>query len=110
MGVLLANNANILHYNSAGQVIQTYSVPGENNWFSLNLDPDGTSFWSGGYISSNVYKFNIQTGAIEAGPINTSTASNTLFGICAKGEITVAQPTPTSTPDITPVSRSHPRR
>ncbi len=103
-GVLLANNVNIQRYNSAGVVVQTYSVSGESSWFSLNLDPNGTSFWSGGYTSANVYRFNIQTGALEAGPINTGTGPSTLFGICVNGELTVGGPTPTDTPTGTPAT------
>jgi hypothetical protein len=103
-GVLLADNANIKRYNSAGVVVQTYSVTGEGSWFSLNLDPNGTSFWSGGYVSANLYRFNIQTGAVEAGPINTGNGPSTLFGICVLGEITVGAPSPTVTETGTPAT------
>jgi hypothetical protein len=103
-GVLLADNATIKRYNSAGVVVQTYSVAGEGSWFSLNLDPNGTSFWSGGYVSANLYRFNIQTGAVEVGPINTGNGPGTLFGICVLGEITVGAPSPTVTSTGTPAT------
>ena len=63
-GVLLADLVNIKRYNSQGQVIQTYSVPGLGHWFGLNLDIDGTSFWSADYITGNIYKFDIDTGIV----------------------------------------------
>ncbi|MCB0176188.1 MAG: hypothetical protein KDJ97_37160 [Anaerolineae bacterium] len=87
-GLLVADRANIKRLNGNGNVIQTYDVSGENNWFALNLDPNGTSFWSADFGTSNFYKFNIETGEIELGPINTGTGSGTLFGICVFEEIT----------------------
>jgi hypothetical protein len=87
--VLLADQVNVKRYNAAGVVIQTYDVAGEDSWFSLNLDPNGTSFWAGNFNSANVYKFNIASGAVETS-FNTGTGSQTLFGLCLLGEITVA--------------------
>lgn len=90
-GLLVANTIDIKRLDGSGAVMQTYDAPGENSWFSLNLDPNGTSFWSGDFGTSNFYRFNIDTGAIEVGPINTGTGSSTLFGVCVKGEPTAAQ-------------------
>jgi len=90
--VLLADRDDVKRYDSEGYVFQTYDRPGENSWFSLNLDPNGTSFWSGNFETSNYYRFNIATEALEIGPINTGTLADTLFGLCAKGEITAALP------------------
>jgi streptogramin lyase len=92
-GLLVADTGTIKRLDGAGAVAQTYDVAGEDCWFSLNLDPNGTSFWSGDFCSSNFYRFNIATGAVEVGPINTGTASFTVFGICLKGEPTAAQGT-----------------
>ncbi len=89
-GLLVADTTNIKRLNGAGAVVQTYDVPGEDSWFSLNLDPNGTSFWAGDFGSSNFYRFNIATGAVEVGPINTGTPPSSVFGICAKGELTAA--------------------
>lgn len=47
-GLLVAHSTNVLRVNGSGAVVQTYDAPGEDLWFALNLDPDGTSFWSGG--------------------------------------------------------------
>jgi len=89
-GLLVANTSNIKRLNAAGAVIQTYDAGGENNWFSLNLDPNGTSFWAGNSSTANFYRFNIGTGAVEVGPINTGTGASFLFGICVLGEVTAA--------------------
>jgi len=89
-GLLVANTSNVKRLDGSGAVVQTYDVTGEDSWFSLNLDPNGTSFWAGDFGTSNFYRFNIATGAMEVGPINTGTGSGTLFGICVKGELTAA--------------------
>ena len=91
-GLLVANTTSIKRLNGSGNVVQIYDATGENFWFALNLDPNGTSFWSADNVTSNFYKFNIATGAIEVGPINTGTGSSTVFGLCVKGEITGGVP------------------
>ena len=87
-GVLVADSANIVRLDGAGSVVQTYDVAGEDSWFALNLDPNGTSFWSGDYSSGNFYRFNLASGAVEVGPVNIGAGA--LFGICLKGELTAA--------------------
>jgi hypothetical protein len=82
----VANFTSIKRLNALGAVVQTYDVAGEDSWFALNLDPNGTSFWSGGLNTSNFYRFNILTGAVEVGPINTGAPGGTMGGICVKGE------------------------
>ena len=88
--MLVANGPNIVRLNASGTVVQTYDPNGEDNWFALNLDPNGTSFWSGSFGSSNFYRINIATGAVELGPINTGTGGSSFFGLAVFGEITQA--------------------
>lgn len=88
-GVLVADSAEIVRLNAAGAVIQTYDAPGEDNWFALNLDPDGTSFWSADFSTANVYKFDIASGNILLS-FNTGTGADTVFGLAINGEITAA--------------------
>jgi hypothetical protein len=87
-GVLVANTGDIQRYNAAGALIQSYDFVGEDSWFALNLDPNGTSFWSADFGTADVVKFNLASGVKEAG-FNTLTGSGTVFGLCLKGEITV---------------------
>ena len=82
-GLLVANTSNVKRLDGAGAVVQTYDATGENQWFSLNLDPNGTSFWAGSFDTNNFYRFNIASGAIEVGPI---ASGGSLFGLCVKGE------------------------
>lgn len=86
-GLLVANSSDIKRLDGTGTVVQTYDVAGEDLWFSLNLDPNGTSFWAGDFGTNNFYRFNIATGAVEVGPI---ASGGSLFGLCVKGELTAA--------------------
>jgi hypothetical protein len=94
-GLLVATSNAVERLDGSGHIVQTYNAPGETKWFAVNLDPDGTSFWSGSATTDNFYRFNIATGAKELGPINIgSHAQDRLTGLCVKGELTAA-PTPT---------------
>jgi sugar lactone lactonase YvrE len=103
-GLLVATSNAIERLDGSGHIVQTYNAPGETKWFAVNLDPNGTSFWSGSATTDNFYRFNIATGAKELGPINIgSSAQDQLTGICLKGELTsVPTPAPTLTPTPTP--------
>lgn len=95
-GLLVADYAEIKRLDSAGNVVQTYDAGTENNFFALNLDPDGTSFWTAGYNSGIVYRFDIATGALlasfDADPYVT------LAGLSVYGEITQGGPPPIPEP------------
>jgi cysteine-rich repeat protein len=89
-GLLVADYNNIKRLNGTGNAVQTYDSPGEDNWLSLNLDPDGTSFWSGDAATRNFYHFEIDSGNILGGPFLSG--GSDLFGICLFGEVTAASP------------------
>lgn len=93
-GVLLADDGNVKRYDSTGVLIGSYDVTGEDTWFSLNLDPDGTSFWAGNYGTGKFYKFAIGVPAnyldTQLLTVDTGVGSNNLFGLCLKGELTAA--------------------
>ena len=59
-------------------------------FFAMNLDPDGTSFWTGGLLSGNIYRIDIDTG----NQITTFNAGiNTILGgLAIVGEILVGGP------------------
>lgn len=84
-GVLVAASSVVERYNAAGVLTQTYDPIGSNS-FALNLDPDGTSFWTGDYGNGNLYKYDIASGNLLA-TINTG-AAGSLFGVSIYGEIT----------------------
>jgi len=102
-GVLVADSGDIKRLDGSGNVVQNYDVPGEDTWFALNLDPNGTSFWSADLGTTNVYRFNIASGAVEVGPLSNP---GQVGGLCVLGELTsgvpITPPTtpPTSTPGV----------
>ena len=102
--MLVADNAFIVRLDAGGNVIQTYDAPGEDGWFALNLDPDGASFWSASFVTADVFKFDIASGAVLLS-FNTGTGGNTVFGLSVFGEITVSQPCTLTCPaNVGPVS------
>lgn len=91
-GVLVADGVDIKRLDGAGTVVQTYDAPSVGTWFALNLDPNGTSFWSADISGGEVFRFNIATGAIEVGPIQAHPSE--VAGLCVLGELTAAVPPP----------------
>jgi sugar lactone lactonase YvrE len=83
--LLVADSAAIYRLNALGNVIQTYDDAGNNSWFSLNLNNDGTSFWSGDFSTGELLRFDIATGAVLQ---TIATGSGSLFGVSVFGEIT----------------------
>jgi hypothetical protein len=94
-GVLVADSSNVLRYDSSGNIIHTYTF-GSGSLFALNLDPDGTTFWTGDLGTGEIYRVNIATGAIvtqfNAGA-NTSLAGLSIFGEITQGGGNVPEPT-----------------
>jgi hypothetical protein len=87
--ILVANREDVKHLDSLGNLLQSYDVTGNDSWFALNLDPDGVTFWSADFGTSQVCRFNIVTGALAGiGCFNTGTGGNTVFGLGVFGEIT----------------------
>src|SRR4029079_18324894 len=64
-GLLVADRTEVKRFDAGGNLIQTYDAAGEDSWFALNLDPNGTSFWSGNFDTGNFYKINIASGLVE---------------------------------------------
>jgi hypothetical protein len=79
-GVLVSSGQVIARLNPSGHLVQTYEIPGEAAlWSGLDLAGDGT-FWAGNYRSSNVYRFDLATGAVRAG-FNAGSPGDTVVGI-----------------------------
>lgn len=93
--VLVACYPRVYRLDPGGHVIQTYtreSVGERSNFFALNLDPDGTSFWTAGEEAGtgNIYRIDIETGRklfAFAVPV-----FQVLGGLAVYGEITAVQP------------------
>jgi DNA-binding beta-propeller fold protein YncE len=83
--VLVADSSAALLLDTTGNIIKTYTAPGVafGELFSLNVNPDGTSFWAGDDRSGIIYEFDIATGNLLA---TISTGSDALFGVSVYGE------------------------
>jgi hypothetical protein len=85
---LVANSIDAVLLDASGNIIKTYTLPGNGGGdFSLNLDPNGTDFWTGDFASDNIWEVNIATGTIDE-QFNVHTGPSTLYGISVFGEIT----------------------
>lgn len=87
--VLVADRQSIVRLDAAGNVIQSYDQTGNDNWFALNVDPDGKSFWSGDFGGNILTKFDIVTGAILASldlDLVAGLSGVQLFGVSVFGE------------------------
>ena len=79
-GVIVSSGEVVVRLNAQGQIAQTYAIPGEPSlWSGLELVGDGT-FWAGNYVSSNVYRFDLASGAVRA-MFNAGTPAHTVVGI-----------------------------
>jgi PEP-CTERM motif len=85
--VLVANSGDAVLLDSSGDIIETYTLPGNADGdFALNLDPNGVDFWTGDFNNGEMWELNIATGAIVQ-QWNTG-APGALFGVSVVGEIT----------------------
>jgi hypothetical protein len=82
--VLAADSTDAVLLNSSGSIIKTYDLGVTGLVFSLNLDPNGTDFWTAD-TSGNVWEVNILTGVIDH---QWKTGSSSTYGVSVFGEIT----------------------
>jgi DNA-binding beta-propeller fold protein YncE len=89
--VFVADTDRVLHLDKNGNIIQTYTPAGGTALFALNLDPDGTSFWTGNINAvGQLWKIDIATGSI----LHTfgTTPAFDVAGLAVFGEIRVSNP------------------
>jgi hypothetical protein len=63
--MLVADESDIVLLDNRGKRVRTYGVAGNDNWFALDLDPDGKTFWSSDFETGLIQQFDIGTGALE---------------------------------------------
>ncbi|PYQ11174.1 MAG: hypothetical protein DMF80_22450 [Acidobacteria bacterium] len=82
-GVLVTDTTLIVRLDASGNQVQTYVAPGESNYIGgVDLVGDGT-FWATNSYSSNVFRFDLQSGAVLAS-FNTGTGNYTVTGLGVK--------------------------
>jgi streptogramin lyase len=88
--VMVACQTLAYRLDSSGAVIKTYPKPaGDTFLFALNLDPDGTSFWTGDALNGKAHKIDIDTGNVL---LTIDTPSTQMGGLAVFGEQTAAVP------------------
>jgi List-Bact-rpt repeat protein len=61
--VLVADSTVAIRLSAAGAILSTYTPSiAASTLFALNLDPDGTSFWTADLESGNIFRFDIASG------------------------------------------------
>lgn len=86
-GLLVADRLNIKRLDAAGVVVQDYDQAGIDDWFALNLDPDGLTFWSAGINGGRVRRFNLASEAV----VGSFDSPGQVFGLSVRGEIAVGE-------------------
>jgi len=79
-GVLVADSQVIVRLDASGNQMQTYIAPGETNFWGGVDYVDSTSFWATNAATDNVFRFDLQTGAVLA-RFNTGTGGLTAAGV-----------------------------
>ena len=99
--VLVACSDMVNRLDSTGTVLQSYTLASmgipDGFVFALNLDPDGTSFWTAEYGSGAVRKVDIGAGTV----LKSWTATPNVFstaGLAVFGELGTPPPPPTGGP------------
>lgn len=85
-GVLVANFETIVRVNGSGTIVQTYDVPGANEWERVALNPDGQSFWA--TWQNTAYKFDLATGTV-IGSFQSSDYLFTALGVVGEPRVAV---------------------
>jgi Bacterial Ig-like domain (group 1) len=88
-GELVACQSGVVRLDALGTIIQTYNPEPGGFLFALNLDPDGTSFWTAGYLSGTIYRIDIATGTLLSS--FSAGAVSPLGGIAIVGERVCAE-------------------
>jgi len=84
--VLVANQQDIKLLDASGNLVRSYDDAGNDNWCALNLDPDGQTFWSADFGTSEFCRFNIATAALIT--CKTTNIQGGVFRLSVFGEIT----------------------
>ncbi len=89
--VLTAANNIVIQYDGLGNKLGQYDATGVDGFFALNIDPDGTSFWTGSFQNNTLYRWTIGNFGLDNFNQSLFTGGQ-LFGVAVAGEITVGNP------------------
>jgi Divergent InlB B-repeat domain len=82
--LLVADSTAVVQLSPSGQQVMTYTPnPAADVLFALNLDPDGTSFWTADLATGTIFRFTIADGTQL---VSFVTPSGEAFGLAVFGE------------------------
>ena len=76
--VMVACASEVIRYNSSGTQEQTYTIPDTGELFSMNLDPDNSTFWTGDDSTGVIYHVGISSGNVISS-FNSAAARGTVW-------------------------------
>jgi hypothetical protein len=110
--MLVACESAVVKLSTTGTIATTFSAASLGLTggfiFAMNLDPDGTTFWTADYETGKVARANISDGAVVGGFTASDAQAGPYGGLTVVGEITQAQPTTTTTAAPTTSSTTPP--
>jgi hypothetical protein len=89
--MLVAGSHGIVRLDAAGEFVRFYDVLRHHGWTGIALSPDGTSFWAAAWGTSALVEFDLDSGALLRGPIDTGTEEMSAVGVCVFGEPAAAR-------------------
>lgn len=89
-GALVADSEQVVRLDSSGAVTQTYTALNATTLFALNLDPDGTTFWTADLATGQVLHFTIASGALLGQFNGLGAGGSVVAGLSVRGEVTAA--------------------
>jgi len=93
---LVADTESVYRLNSAGSIVQTFDLVGQDSWSNVAVTPDGRSFWA---TSGDIaFQFDIQSGAITG---SFQSSDYLFYAMTVVGEPRAAAPPPASVPTLT---------
>jgi hypothetical protein len=73
----------VARLDATGTLVRTYAAPaGPTYWAGIDLVGDGT-FWAINYLTSDVFRFDLATGAV-VDSLNTGSPANTAVSVRVK--------------------------
>ena len=76
---------------TTGNILKTYTLAGAGFTFALNLDPNGTDFWTADINTGEVWEVNIVSGAIDENWFSSyHSGSEPITGLVVFGQLTAS--------------------
>jgi hypothetical protein len=82
-GLLVVDSDDVKRLDGAAKLVQLYDVADADSWFEAALSPTGSSFWAADKDTRRLYRFGVESGEVEVGPMALGGRPG---GLCVAGE------------------------